>query len=70
MQHIAPLTQLIEQFRALPGIGAKTAARLAYHVLDMDMERARRLASAIIQAMVRIGFCLLIPSDASADLAR
>ena len=57
MQHIAPLTQLIEQFRALPGIGAKTAARLAYHVLDMDMERARRLASAIIEAKERIGFC-------------
>lgn len=57
MQHIAPLTQLMEQLRALPGIGAKTAARLAYHVLDMDMERARRLASAIIEAKEKIGFC-------------
>ena len=57
MQHIAPLTQLMEQFRALPGIGTKTAARLAYHVLDMDMERARRLASAIIEAKEKIGFC-------------
>ena len=57
MQHIAPLTQLMEQFRSLPGIGAKTAARLAYHVLDMDMERARRLASAIIEAKEKIGFC-------------
>lgn len=57
MQHIAPLTQLIEQFRALPGIGAKTAARLAYHVLDMDMERAQRLASAIVEAKRKIGFC-------------
>ena len=47
----------MEQFRALPGIGAKTAARLAYHVLDMDMERARRLASAIIEAKEKIGFC-------------
>lgn len=57
MQHIAPLTQLMEQFRSLPGIGAKTAARLAYHVLDMDMERARRLASAIVEAKQKIGFC-------------
>ena len=57
MHTIAPLTQLVEQFRALPGIGAKTAARLAYHVLDMDMERARRLASAIIEAKEKIGFC-------------
>ena len=57
MQHIAPLTQLMEQFRALPGIGAKTAARLAYHVLDMDMERAQRLASGIVEAKRKIGFC-------------
>ena len=57
MHSIAPLTQLMEQFRALPGIGTKTAARLAYHVLDMDMERARRLASAIIEAKEKIGFC-------------
>lgn len=57
MQHVAPLTQLMEQFRALPGIGTKTAARLAYHVLDMDMERAQRLASAIVEAKRKIGFC-------------
>ena len=57
MQHIAPLAQLIEQLRALPGIGAKTATRLAYHILDMDMERAHRLAAAITGAKEKIGFC-------------
>lgn len=57
MQQIAPLTQLIEQLRALPGIGAKTATRLAYHILDMDMERAKRLAAAITGAKEKIGFC-------------
>ena len=57
MQQIAPLTQLIEQLRALPGIGAKTATRLAYHILDMDMERAHRLAAAITGAKEKIGFC-------------
>lgn len=57
MQQIAPLAQLIEQLRALPGIGAKTATRLAYHILDMDMERARRLAAAITGAKEKIGFC-------------
>ena len=59
MQQIAPLTQLIEQLRALPGIGAKTATRLAYHILDMDMERAKRLAAAITGAKEKIGFCSL-----------
>ena len=57
MQQIAPLAQLIEQLRALPGIGAKTATRLAYHILDMDMERAKRLAAAITGATEKIGFC-------------
>ena len=57
MQHIAPLAQLIEQLRSLPGIGAKTATRLAYHILDMDMERAHRLAAAITGAKEKIGFC-------------
>ena len=57
MHTVAPLAQLIEQFRALPGIGAKTATRLAYHILDMDMTRARRLANAIVEAKEKIGFC-------------
>lgn len=57
MQQVAPLSQLIEQLRALPGIGAKTATRLAYHILDMDMERAKRLAAAITGAKEKIGFC-------------
>ena len=41
MQYIAPLAKLIEHFRSLPGIGAKTATRLAYHILDMDVEKAK-----------------------------
>ena len=57
MQTIAPLQKLIEHFRALPGIGTKTAVRLAYHVLDMDADDARSLASAIVDAKEKIGFC-------------
>ncbi len=57
MQYIAPLAKLIEHFRALPGIGSKTAVRLAYHVLDMDVEKARALAGAIIEAKEKIGYC-------------
>lgn len=57
MQYIAPLAKLIEHFRALPGIGSKTAVRLAYHVLDMDAEKARALAEAIVEAREKIGFC-------------
>ena len=57
MQYIAPLAKLIEHFRALPGIGSKTAVRLAYHVLDMDAAKARALAEAMVEAREKIGFC-------------
>ena len=57
MQYIAPLAKLIEQFRALPGIGSKSAARLAYYVLEMDKTRAEGLAQAIIEAKEKVGYC-------------
>ncbi|MDT8903003.1 recombination mediator RecR [Anaeroselena agilis] len=57
MPHIAPLARLVEQFRRLPGIGPKSATRLAYHVLAMDREQSRDLAEAIIEAKEKIGYC-------------
>lgn len=52
-----PLAQLIEQFRRLPGIGPKTATRLAYHVLAMDKDRALALTRAITEAKEKIAYC-------------
>lgn len=57
MHYIAPLAKLIEQFRALPGVGAKSAARLAYHILEMDKAAASALAQAIVEAKEKIGYC-------------
>ncbi len=57
MPHIAPLAKLVEQFRRLPGIGPKSATRLAYHILAMDREQSRQLAEAIIEAKEKIGYC-------------
>ena len=57
MKRIEPLAKLIEHFKALPGIGNKTAVRLAYHVLDMDKAKARELAAAIVNAKEKIGYC-------------
>ncbi|MBP2654073.1 MAG: Recombination protein recR [Firmicutes bacterium] len=57
MQYIAPLAKLIEQFRRLPGIGPKTAVRLAYHVLAMEKDQAKAFAEAIIEAKDKIGYC-------------
>ncbi|MBP2641938.1 MAG: Recombination protein recR [Firmicutes bacterium] len=57
MQYIAPLAKVIEQFRRLPGIGSKTATRLAYHILEMEKDQVRSLAQAILEAKEKIGYC-------------
>ncbi len=51
------LEQLIEAFRILPGVGQKTAQRMAYHVLEREREGGRRLAGALGEAVERIGKC-------------
>jgi recombination protein RecR len=51
------LEQLIEAFRVLPGVGQKTAQRMAYHVLEREREGGRRLSSALADAVERIGHC-------------
>ncbi len=53
----ATLEHLIEQFAKLPGIGKKTAYRLAYHVLQAPVDSARSLADAIIAVKEKIRFC-------------
>lgn len=57
MAKIAPLARLIEQLRALPGIGTKSAQRLAYHILDMDDSQIQALTGAIAEAKTRIHYC-------------
>lgn len=51
------LEQLIDAFRILPGVGQKTAQRMAYHVLERDREGGQRLADALASAVERIGHC-------------
>jgi recombination protein RecR len=51
------LTELIEALRCLPGVGAKTAQRMAFHVLERDRGGARRLAEKLNSAVERIGNC-------------
>ena len=52
-----PVERLIEEFARLPGIGQKTAQRLAFHVLDMSKEDAQRFADAIMQAKSTVFTC-------------
>ena len=58
-QPIAPLAQLAEQFGRLPGIGRKSAQRLAYHVLNLPKEEAQRFADAILSARENVCRCAL-----------
>ena len=55
--HVAPLETLVEQFEKLPGIGHKTAQRLAYHILSVSKEEAEQFASAIVNAHEKIHYC-------------
>lgn len=52
-----PLIKLTEQFAALPGIGMKTAQRLAYHILTLTKEEAQEFSNAILQAQEKIHNC-------------
>jgi len=51
------LTDLIEALRCLPGVGGKSAQRMAFHLLERDRERGQRLAQVLEQAMREIGNC-------------
>jgi recombination protein RecR len=51
------LEKLIQELSRLPGIGPKTAQRLAFHLLRVDRVRAEALAAAVLDVKARIGYC-------------
>ncbi len=57
MISIEPIVRLATQLSRLPGVGQKTAQRLAYHILDMPKEQACELASAILDAREKVISC-------------
>ena len=57
MQGKALLGQLIEALRCLPGVGPKSAQRMAFHLLDRDRARADELARALQSALNEVGHC-------------
>ncbi|WXR62931.1 recombination mediator RecR [Peptostreptococcaceae bacterium AGR-M142] len=54
-----PVARLIEEFSKLPGIGKKTAQRLAFHVINMNKMDAKALSSAIISVQDEIRYCTI-----------
>ena len=51
------ISKLIEELSSLPGIGAKTAQRLAFHILNMPVEQAQSLSHAIVNAREKVRYC-------------
>jgi recombination protein RecR len=54
---IAPVARLIEELNRLPGVGQKTAQRLAYHVLRTPPDEARALAAALVAVKEEVAYC-------------
>jgi len=57
MSAVPLLEQLIDALRCLPGVGQKSAQRMAYHLLERDREGGLRLAGALAEAVERVGHC-------------
>lgn len=57
MYEIESLERLKEQFSKLPGVGPKSAARMAYHILDMDPEDVKQFAKDMYTARLAVKYC-------------
>ena len=51
------ITKLIEELSALPGVGAKSAQRLAFHIINMPKERVEQLAQTMVNARSNVRYC-------------
>ncbi|MBT9311058.1 recombination mediator RecR [Leptothoe kymatousa] len=68
-----PLAKLIEEFQRLPGVGPKTAQRLALHVLKRPEAEVRALAQALVDAKQQVGYCSIcfhLSADPVCDICR
>ena len=62
------IAKLVEEFEKLPGIGHKTASRLAFHVLNSSAEDAQNFANAILNAKSKTKFCSICNNMAEDDI--
>lgn len=68
MEYAKPLAKLVCEFEKLPGIGPKSAQRLAFHVLRMTEENARALAEAVLEVKHAIKLCPVCYNYTDQDL--
>ena len=65
-----PLARLIAEFKHLPGVGQKSAQRLAFHVLRSSREDAEQLAQAILDVKDKLGLCQICNNISDGDLCQ
>ena len=63
-----PLARLIQEFKRLPGIGQKSAQRLAFHVLRSPREDAERLGQALVDVKDKLGICAVCNNISDGDV--
>lgn len=67
MTRFDPLAQLVEELQRLPGVGAKTAQRLAFHILKTPREAVERLADAMRTVKERVTYCSICNNITDTD---
>ena len=65
---IEPIGRLINEFSKLPGVGAKTAQRFAYKVVNMSVEEAKAFADAIINVKNNVHYCTICGNFSEGDV--
>ena len=63
-----PVSRLIEELASLPGIGAKSAQRMAFHIINMPREKAESLANAILEAKRKVRYCSVCCNITDGDI--
>ena len=63
-----PMSQLVDELKRLPGVGPKSAQRIAFHLLGVNREEAQRLADAVTQMREKIQLCVQCNNISEGDL--
>lgn len=65
--YAVPIAKLVEEFQRLPGIGHKSAQRLAFHVINMPIEKVQGLANSIMEAKQKTKYCSICSNLTDVD---
>lgn len=65
--YAVPIAKLVEEFQKLPGIGHKSAQRLAFHIINMPNEKVQGLANSILEAKQKTKYCSICSNLTDTD---